>query len=100
MTAHQQVALDLDHISIDLDHFGRLIGNEDTTATALEDALDLWRGPFLDGLFLKAAPDFNRWVTRTREHLDQCHRQGYLALSQMAEDAGRWVKRWMPRCKP
>jgi DNA-binding SARP family transcriptional activator/Tfp pilus assembly protein PilF len=89
-TADRQVALDLEQVWLDLNQFQTTVDDGESTIAALNDALDLWRGPFLDGLLLKDAPDFNAWVTRTREQLERHHRQGYLALSQMLEEAGQW----------
>jgi len=52
---------------------------------AYETAVRLYKGPFLDGFFLKGAAEFERWVTAQRKRLaDQCGR----ALAQLAADAG------------
>src|SRR5712692_5184053 len=34
-----------------------------------EGALELYRGDFLEGFFISAAPEFERWVDRERWHL-------------------------------
>jgi TolB-like protein/DNA-binding SARP family transcriptional activator len=50
-----------------------------------QGAVALYAGPFLDGFFLDAAPEFDRWVEGQRERL----RRGYgKAMEQLAERAG------------
>ncbi len=89
-TADRQVALDLERTWVDVNQFRASIEARNPTGAALEEALDLWRGPFLDGLFLKDASEFNSWVTRTREQLNRRYREGYLALSRTMEGARQW----------
>lgn len=48
----------------DVEEFRRLIGSRDT-----ERALELYRGPFLDGFYLADAPEFERWVDGERADL-------------------------------
>jgi DNA-binding SARP family transcriptional activator len=51
---------------------------------ALEDAVAIYTGPFLDGFFLKDAPEFEQWVDSRRDHyLRRCLH----ALSTLAESA-------------
>jgi DNA-binding SARP family transcriptional activator len=51
---------------------------------ALQDAVGFYTGPFLDGFFLKDAPEFEQWVDRRRDHyLRRCLH----ALSTLAETA-------------
>ncbi len=54
----------------------------DQTATHLEQALELYRAPFLDGFGLDDSAPFEEWVQSTREQL---HRQCLAALDQLAE---------------
>jgi DNA-binding SARP family transcriptional activator len=52
-----------------------------TYSRSLSQAIKLYRSNFLDGFFLKDAPEFDEWVRSTRDHF----RQLYLAaLHQMA----------------
>jgi DNA-binding SARP family transcriptional activator len=53
-------------------------------ANQLEAAVELYRGPFLDGFFVKDAPEFERWVDRQRTRLV---RRVTAALTQLAERA-------------
>jgi DNA-binding SARP family transcriptional activator len=62
---------------------------EDALETgAYETAVQLYKGPFLDGFFLKGAPQFEGWVTAQRKRLgEQC--AGALArLAAAAASAG------------
>jgi DNA-binding SARP family transcriptional activator len=51
---------------------------------ALEEAVGLYAGPFLDGFFLKDAPEFEQWVDRQR---DRYLRLCLHALTTLAEGA-------------
>jgi serine/threonine-protein kinase len=51
----------------------------------LEGAVALYRGPFLDGFFLKDAPEFERWADDQRAALA---RKAVAALTTLAERAG------------
>jgi DNA-binding SARP family transcriptional activator len=51
---------------------------------ALEDAAARYAGPFLDGFFLKDAPEFERWVDGQRDRLA---RRALGALAALAERA-------------
>jgi len=56
-----------------------------------EASLSLYRGEFLDAFHVADAPDFERWVDRTRSALRA--RAGMIAwsLSAAAEAAGEWI---------
>ena len=51
-----------------------------------ETAVNLYRGPFLDGFFLDDAPEFERWTELERGELARRYRG---ALEQLAGAAGR-----------
>lgn len=65
----------------------------------LAEALELYRGDFLDGFFIAGAPEFERWVEGERERLRQraCVAASALAESNAAEGdtvgAARWARR-------
>lgn len=48
----------------------------------LNQAIDLYRGAFLDGFYLKDAPDFDTWVRSSRDHFQHLYLQ---ALQRLAE---------------
>lgn len=52
------------------------------TSRNLHQAIDLYRGNFLDGFFLKDAPDFDAWVRSARDHF---HRLYLTTLRRLAE---------------
>ena len=56
-------------LACDVIEFERCIAADD-----LESATRLYTGPFLDGVFLKNAPEFERWVDQERSRLEhvQC----------------------------
>jgi predicted ATPase len=70
-------------------------------ATAMEQALALYRGEFLEGVFLKDAPQFDEWVRVERERLHiqatkaiQALSLHYLAARQHALGINA-VERWL-----
>lgn len=50
-------------------------------------AVDLYKGPFLDGFFLPDAPEFDAWSDRERERLAGGYRTALEALAHDAEDS-------------
>jgi DNA-binding SARP family transcriptional activator/TolB-like protein/Tfp pilus assembly protein PilF len=69
------------------------------------EALALYRGGLLDGLFVSDAPEFGRWLERERERLRERAAEGAWALAQAraaARDvvqAARWA-RWAAALAP
>jgi TolB-like protein/Tfp pilus assembly protein PilF len=62
-------------------------------------ALDLYRGPLLDGLYLAATPDFENWLDLVRERLRRTAADAARSLATREEDAGNPVgtARWLRR---
>lgn len=56
-----------------------------------EDMLGLYGGEFLDVLHVKAAPDFEHWVDRTRAAVRARVTEIAWTLSGRAEAAGQWI---------
>ena len=69
-------------ISSDVDEFERAL-----EAQELETAASAYRGPFLDGFFLKDAPEFERWAEVQRARL--AHRAVDAFTTLAAASAGR-----------
>lgn len=65
----------------------------------IQEAIALYRGPFLDGFFLKDAPEFERWVESQRERLARRMAMALAALAQQATTAGehRMAANWWRR---
>lgn len=59
----------------------------------LRDAIDLYRGPLLEGLTLNEAPEFEIWLTTERERLGQLYLRALSALAahERAQDDWRAV---------
>lgn len=55
---------------------------------ALEEAVALYRGPFLDGFFVSHAPEFERWVASRRDEFALRCRDALVGLAGRASAAG------------
>jgi DNA-binding SARP family transcriptional activator len=64
ITGSTELRLNADHVRVDLWDFQAAIKERRN-----EDAVDLYRGPFLDGVFVSGAPDLDRWVEERRTEL-------------------------------
>jgi len=90
----EDVGLDFARIGCDADAFDRAIAE-----CRWEDALELYRGDFLDGFFISGAPEFERWVEKERARLRGAAVRGAHALVERAVEAGdieagaRWAER-------
>jgi predicted ATPase/DNA-binding SARP family transcriptional activator len=87
---HRQVSVEGTGLWLDVDCFKRSVRGKEETVASLANALALWRGPFLDGLSVEGAADFNTWVSSTREQLSRFHQDGWLALSRAYEKIEQW----------
>jgi TolB-like protein/DNA-binding SARP family transcriptional activator/Tfp pilus assembly protein PilF len=63
----------------------------DAGDASAESLLGLYRGEFLDGLHVTGAPDFERWVDRTRAALRTRVTELAWVLSGRAEVSGEWI---------
>lgn len=61
----ERIELDRTHIWLDTD----------AIAAGGPDTLDMFRGRFLEGFWVRGAPDFENWQLATAEHYDQVVRQ-------------------------
>jgi DNA-binding SARP family transcriptional activator/TolB-like protein/Tfp pilus assembly protein PilF len=75
----EELVLNPDSLSCDVWTFEEALASGET-----ERALDLYRGPFLDGFFVRGSVEFERWADVERERL----RRAYLrAMEGLAEAA-------------
>jgi DNA-binding SARP family transcriptional activator/tetratricopeptide (TPR) repeat protein len=79
VAAGDEMALDSDVVRSDVGDFEAALD-----AGELESAVSLYRGPFLDGFFLRDADEFERWAEAERIRL--AHRYAG-ALERLARDA-------------
>ncbi len=81
-TAGDELRLKPTIVRVDVDEFDSALRSGD-----LERAVALYRGPFLDGFFLGAAPDFERWAEQERERLAGAYARSLEGLAEAAEGA-------------
>ena len=72
---------------------------ERISAGALGDAVELYRGPFLDGFYVRDAPEFEQWAGREQDRLarDFGRAQESLAERASAEGDRRGCAEWWRR---
>jgi DNA-binding SARP family transcriptional activator/tetratricopeptide (TPR) repeat protein len=89
-----ELGIDPERLWTDVAAFETALG-----AGRFADAVELYRGPFLAGLFVDDAPEFERWLTATRLRLE---RDASAAAQQVAESreaagdpfgAAEWARR-------
>jgi DNA-binding SARP family transcriptional activator len=56
-----------------------------TTSRNLNQAINLYRGDFLDGFFLKDSPGFEAWVRSTRDHFHHLYLSALRHLAELYE---------------
>lgn len=88
-----ELALNAGILSADVQEFRAAIQDG-----RLERANELYRGPFLDGVYLRDVPEFERWVGNTRRVLELQYSQALEQLVVSAKKAGddaasvRWAR--------
>ena len=81
-------------VSVDLAHFRQILADPLATPEALDAAIQLWRGPFLDGLeagIEGSGALYLEWLQEMRAHLDNDYRR---ALYRLAEACVRSQRRF------
>jgi DNA-binding SARP family transcriptional activator/Flp pilus assembly protein TadD len=58
----------------------------------IEEAVEAYGGPFLEGFHLKGAPEFERWVESERERLNDRYAGALEKLAGQAEAAGEYPR--------
>ncbi len=79
----EEVGLDFEEVRCDVAEFDRAVA-----AGRLTEALDLYRGELLEGVFLPGAPDFERWQDVERARLREAASDAAQALVEQAESGG------------
>ena len=75
---------------LDTEHFIADVAQPPTAATipAWQAALTFYRGDFLEGFYVRDAPDFEQWVLVQRAHYREAVVQGLHTLANYAEQQG------------
>lgn len=60
-----------------------------TTSRNLNQAINLYRGDFLDGFFLKDSSSFEAWVRSTRDHFHHIYLSAFRHLAELYESEGQ-----------
>ena len=55
------------------------------------EAVALYQGPFLDGFYVRDAPDFERWAARERDRLERALGHALESLAGRAAEGGDWA---------
>ena len=85
VTAGDEVGINPDVIAADVARF-----REAVDAERFEDAVALYRGPFLDGFYVSDAPEFERWVEEERAGLAEAFAGALEALAEGCQRAADW----------
>jgi TolB-like protein/DNA-binding SARP family transcriptional activator len=94
LTTQTAIALNPAVIESDVGEFSEAIGRGDPAAAAA-----LYSGPFLDGLLLADAADFERWASTERTRYAREYQECLESLAAAAERRGHWQEagRWWRR---
>ncbi len=87
----QRIALNCAHpYQVDTERFeaGVRLAPSPETADALQATLALYRGDFLEGFYVRDAPDFEQWLLVQRAHYREAMVQGLHALATYADQQG------------
>jgi len=77
------LSLDASVVASDVREFDdAIVRGDDAAATAL------YAGPFLDGVFVKAAPEFDQWAAGERARLERAHLDAIGRLARAADACG------------
>jgi len=79
----EELGVDVERLSCDVVQFRAAFQNGE-----FANALELYRGDFLEGFFLDDVPEFERWLEQTRDELRRQAAAGARALSEQADGSG------------
>ena len=87
VAAGETVQLSAQFVWTDVAEFRKAIAEE-----RWADALELYRGDFLDGFYVRNAPDFDRWLLTERERLRAMAARAASTLATLLQEAGRTIE--------
>jgi predicted ATPase/DNA-binding SARP family transcriptional activator len=76
---------------LDLEAFHSRLAAAEGQAAGLRAAMELYRGDFLEDLYVESAPDFDAWLVEQREHLRLSFGQGLERLAEHYANQGDWI---------
>src|SRR5438445_9523695 len=79
----EEIGLDFDRVWCDVTAFDRAVDGG-----ASREALDLYRGPLLEGFFISDGPEFERWLERERARLREAAARAAQRLIEQCESRG------------
>ncbi len=85
ITSGDVVRLNSEAVATDVERFEAAIKNGE-----LKEAVELYRGPFIDGFYVGDALELERWVEVERARLAGLYAKALEALAQQAEDTGEY----------
>jgi DNA-binding SARP family transcriptional activator len=83
MVKRDTVTLDMARIRLDVRDFRATLEHQSDDPAALSRAVALWRGTFLDGLYLPDAVSFEEWVADQRTQFEALYQRGLHQLGQL-----------------
>jgi DNA-binding SARP family transcriptional activator/TolB-like protein len=83
ITGTATLSLDANVVTSDVREFDDAIAIGNDTA-----AVALYAGPFLDGVFVRASPEFDQWAAAERSRLERSHIDAIGRLARAADAAG------------
>jgi len=87
IAAGDELILDSTVVPSDVADFRRAVAND-----ALERAVAVYSGPFLDGWFVDDAAEFERWATRERDELARSFANCLQTLAERCEAREDWTR--------
>lgn len=85
VTAGDEVGINPAVIAADVARFREAVG-----AGRFGEAVELYRGPFLDGFYVADAPEFERWVEEERSALAEAFADAVQSLAERCEAGSDW----------
>jgi DNA-binding SARP family transcriptional activator/predicted ATPase len=96
LITRQSVGLDPGGYQLDCRQFRELLaeaeraGSPESASRALREAVALYRGDFLEGVYLAQAPDFEEWALAEREQLRQLIQHALHRLAAHSAETGNY----------
>lgn len=93
LTEKEQVWLDSNYVWSDVKVFQRLSAMEKPSGRtkALEQAVGLYRGPFLDGFYLPDSPEFEMWAALERQTWERLYLEALASLIEEQAARGEYA---------